>query len=76
MITEIENDGVAHVALISRNNDQLAEELLKRQEQEIQELYYSGITPGDQAVVIPQMEEEEIMAETETAVETGEQMEE
>jgi len=76
VITEIENDGVAHVALISRNNDQLAEELLKRQEQEIQELYYSGITPGDQAVVIPQMEEEEIMAETETAVETGEQMEE
>ena len=32
IITEMENDGVAHVALISRNNDQLAEELLAEQD--------------------------------------------
>lgn len=32
IITALENDGVAHVALISRNNDQLAEELLAEQD--------------------------------------------
>ena len=47
VITGIENDGTAHVALICRNNEELAEELLQRQDQEIQELYY-GILPEEQ----------------------------
>ena len=40
IITELENDGVAHVALIPRNNDQLAEELLAEQDQTLQEIYF------------------------------------
>ena len=40
IITELENDGVAHVALISRNNDQLAEELLAEQDRTLQEIYF------------------------------------
>lgn len=40
IITEMENDGVAHVALISRNNDQLAEELLAEQDETLQEIYF------------------------------------
>lgn len=40
IITELENDGVAHVALISRNNEQLAEELLAQQDQSLLEIYY------------------------------------
>ena len=47
VITGIENDGTAHVALICRNNEELAAELLQRQDQEIQELYY-GILPEGQ----------------------------
>lgn len=47
VITGIENDGTAHVALICRNNEELAAELLQRQDQEIQELYY-GILPEEQ----------------------------
>ena len=46
VITEIENDGTAHVALICRNNEELAADLLQRQDQEIQELYY-GILPEE-----------------------------
>ena len=40
IITEMENDGVAHVALISRNNDQLAEELLAEHDKTLQEIYF------------------------------------
>lgn len=40
IITEMENDGVAHVALISRNNGQLAEELLAEQDRTLQEIYF------------------------------------
>ncbi len=40
IITEMENDGVAHVALISRNYDQLAEELLAEQDKTLQEIYF------------------------------------
>mgnify|MGYP002798487008 CR=1 FL=1 len=47
VITGIENDGTAHVALICRNNEELAAELLQRQDHEIQELYY-GILPREQ----------------------------
>ena len=40
IITALENDGVAHVALISRNNEKLAEELLTQQDKILQELYF------------------------------------
>ena len=40
IITEMENEGVAHVALISRNNDQLAEQLLAEQDKTLQEIYF------------------------------------
>lgn len=40
IITALENDGVAHVALISRNNDKLAEELLAEQAQILLEIYF------------------------------------
>ena len=60
VITGIENDGTAHVALICRNNEELAAELLQRQDQEIQELYY-GILPEEQM--------EEAAGETMKAVE-------
>ncbi|MCA5577255.1 Flp pilus assembly protein CpaB [Enterocloster clostridioformis] len=51
VITSLENDGVAHVALISRNNDKLAEELLAAQELFLQEIYF------------PEPEEEETESE-------------
>lgn len=40
IITALENDGVAHVALISRNNDKLAEELLAEQALTLLEIYF------------------------------------
>lgn len=40
IITGMENDGVAHVALISRGSDTLADELLSMQEQVLLELYH------------------------------------
>ena len=40
VITALENDGVAHVALISRGNEKLAEELLSQQELTLQEIYF------------------------------------
>lgn len=46
IITALENDGVAHVALISRNNDKLASELLAEQDRAIQELYYPETLTG------------------------------
>nr|WP_300807059.1 RcpC/CpaB family pilus assembly protein [uncultured Acetatifactor sp.] len=40
VITSLENDGVAHVALISRGSETLAEELLAEQEAILQEIYF------------------------------------
>lgn len=39
LLTRYENEGVLHVALISRGNDALAKELLERQSQALDELY-------------------------------------
>lgn len=63
IITALENDGVAHVALISRNNDTLAEELLAQQAQTILDIYYPK--PPEEA-------EDENGGNGETAGETGE----
>lgn len=41
IITGLENDGSCHVALISRNNDKLAEELLAKQDKALSVLYPS-----------------------------------
>lgn len=40
IITLLENDGIAHVALVSRNNEKLAVELLAEQELTLQEIYF------------------------------------
>ena len=40
IITEMENDGVVHVALIPRNNSKLAENLLAEQDKTLQEMYF------------------------------------
>ena len=40
IITGLENDGVAHVALITRGSETLAEELLAQQDRVLQELYF------------------------------------
>lgn len=40
LITALENDGAAHIALINRNNDKLASELLKIQDDILQDLYF------------------------------------
>lgn len=63
IITALENDGVAHVALISRNNDTLAEELLAQQAQTILDIYYPRP---------PEETEDENDGNGETAGETGE----
>lgn len=39
-ITALENDGVAHVALVCRGNEKLAAELLEEQESALQEIYF------------------------------------
>ena len=46
LITTLENDGSMHVALITRNNDKLAEELLAKQDEALLALYppVAGIT--------------------------------
>lgn len=50
VITALENDGVAHVALISRGNEKLAEELLSQQELTLQEIYFpETLEPEDVA---------------------------
>lgn len=60
IITALENDGVAHVALISRNNEKLAEELLAAQDKALQEIYF------------PEMLTEEAVEGTEESGETPE----
>ena len=52
IITELENDGVAHVALISRNNDQLAEDLLAEQDKTLQEIYFPETLTEDGGAVL------------------------
>ncbi|WP_148509957.1 Flp pilus assembly protein CpaB [Hungatella hathewayi] len=49
IITALENDGVAHVALISRSNEQLAAELLAQQDKVLQEIYFPETLVEDPA---------------------------
>lgn len=71
IITEMENDGVAHVALISRNNDQLAEELLAEQDKTLQEIYFPETLVEENAESQDGAEAAEGAADGESTGETG-----
>lgn len=71
IITEMENDGVAHVALISRNNDQLAEELLAEQDKTLQEIYFPETLVEENAESQDGEEAAEGAADGESTGETG-----
>lgn len=71
IITEMENDGVAHVALISRNNDQLAEELLAEQDRTLQEIYFPETLVEENAESQDGGEAAEGAADSESTGETG-----
>ena len=71
IITEMENDGVAHVALISRNNDQLAEELLAEQDKTLQEIYFPETLVEENAECQDGGEAAEGAADGESTGETG-----
>ena len=53
IITGLENDGMAHVALISRGSENLADELLKAQDTMLTEIYHpellEPVSPTDEA---------------------------
>ena len=71
IITEMENDGVAHVALISRNNDQPAEELLAEQDKTLQEIYFPETLVEENAESQDGGEAAEGAADGESTGETG-----
>ena len=71
IITEMENDGVAHVALISRNNDQLAEELLAEQDKTLQEIYFPETLVEENAESQDGGENAEGAADSESTGEVG-----
>ena len=71
IITEMENDGVAHVALISRNNDQLAEELLAEQDKTLQEIYFPETLVEENAESQDGVEAAEGAADGESTGEAG-----
>ena len=71
IITEMENDGVAHVALSSRNNDQLAEELLAEQDKTLQEIYFPETLVEENAESQDGGEAAEGAADGESTGETG-----
>lgn len=47
LITGLENDGMAHVALISRGNDTLADELPAAQDTALTELYHPELLAAE-----------------------------
>ena len=48
LLTRYENEGVLHVALISRGNEKLAKELLERQAEILTSLYGDGLELSDE----------------------------
>ena len=64
IITMLENDGVAHVALVSRGNDTLAEELLSLQAQSILETYHPELLEETAAPDVDNRETARETAET------------
>lgn len=71
VITSLENDGVAHVALISRGNEKLAEELLTEQDAILQEIYFPE--PSEEEAEDMAEEGEADGSETGNAEENGEE---
>ena len=71
VITSLENDGVAHVALISRGNEKLAEELLTEQDAILQEIYFPE--PSEEEAEDTAEEGEAEGSETGNAEENGEE---
>ena len=67
IITGLENDGVAHVALISRNNDKLADELLAEQDKTLQEIYFPETLIEEEAADAENSDAESEPQEAETA---------
>ena len=67
IITGLENDGVAHVALISRNNDKLADELLAEQDKTLQEIYFPETLIEEESADAKNSDAESEPQETETA---------
>lgn len=72
VITSLENDGVAHVALISRNNEKLAEELLEEQDVILQEIYFPE-PPDEETEGETAGEGEAENLETDSSEENGEE---
>lgn len=72
VITSLENDGVAHVALISRNNEKLAEELLEEQDVILQEIYFPE-PPDEETEGETAGEGEAENPETDSSEENGEE---
>ena len=60
-ITLLENDGIAHVALVSRGNEKLAEELLEEQEYILQVIYFPETLLPEEA---PSAEDDSIGSDT------------
>ena len=48
LLTRCENEGVLHVALVSRGNETLAKELLERQDKVLEEMYGTGTEEEEQ----------------------------
>lgn len=67
IITALENDGVAHVALISRNNEKLAEELLAGQELTLQEIYFPETLEPAETTDTEDLENDESQTEADSA---------
>ncbi len=68
-ITALENDGVAHVALVCRNNEKLAEELLAEQELTLAEIYFPETLIAEEEADSPADEDTE---DTDSATDAGE----
>lgn len=69
LLARYENEGVLHVALISRGNEKLADELLERQSEILTTLYGDG-TEAEEELLEPSMEAEDAV---ETQPETQEE---
>jgi len=61
-ITELENDGIIHVVLISRNNELLSDELLVAQDLIIQEIYFLETLIQPEDIIVSN---DTVMGETE-----------
>lgn len=71
LLTRYENQGILHIALVSRGNDSLAQELLERQSDILTQLYGSGSDESQDAS--SSLPGEDTMPETQDVPEDGSQ---